>query len=205
MEISSDFLLTSGILSSVWYVGINAIVPFLDSRYSIAHQTVSELSAVNAPTRKIWVPLAMPYVIFLAFFGWGLVKVADNSWIEASGWLILFYSSFNFYWPPMHTREVLAKGGGTVSDTLHLVWAAATVFLFMLIMVTAAIGMGPWFQAYTVISVLLLATFGFLTSLLAKNVSKNKPTPNIGIYERANISVFLIWIVVLAASMIART
>ena len=35
------------------------------------------------------------------------------------------------FWLPMHQRAVLAAGGGTMTDTLHIVWAVVTSLLFM--------------------------------------------------------------------------
>jgi hypothetical protein len=52
---------------------------------------------------------------------------------RASG-SILAYGSLGVLWPlaPMHRREVLAAGGGTLTDTLHLVLASVTVLLMLL-------------------------------------------------------------------------
>jgi hypothetical protein len=55
------------------------------------------------------------------------------------GVLILAFGSLGLLWPlaPMHQREVLAAGGGTMSDTMHVVLGAVTVLLMF-----AAIGFG---------------------------------------------------------------
>ena len=50
-------LLTCGILSSLLYVAMNVYFPMQWDGYSSASQTVSELSAVGAPTRPLWVLL----------------------------------------------------------------------------------------------------------------------------------------------------
>ena len=42
-------LLACGILASLLYTGMNALVPALFEGYSMASQTVSELSAIGAP------------------------------------------------------------------------------------------------------------------------------------------------------------
>ena len=54
-------LLVCGILSAVLYVVANVVVPMMDPRYSWMAQTVSELSAIGAPTRGLWVALMIPY------------------------------------------------------------------------------------------------------------------------------------------------
>jgi hypothetical protein len=42
----------------------------------------------------------------------------------------------------MHHREVIAAGGGTLTDTLHLVWAGITVFLMFVYIAFGAAGPG---------------------------------------------------------------
>ena len=82
---------------------------------------------------------------------------------------------------------------------MHLALASFTVLLMVLAMGFGAAAFGRSFRIYTIITILLLATFGGLTSAEAGAVEVNGPTPWIGVYERCNIGVFLVWIVVLAA------
>jgi hypothetical protein len=154
-------LLLSGLLSSLVYAAVNVVVPMAWHEYSVADQTVSELSAIGAPTRALWICLVMSYILLFAAFGWGVLRSpAANRSLRSAGWLILAYSAFNLYWPPMHQREVLAAGGGTLTDTLHLVWAGVTVFLFVLIMGFGAIALGRLFRVYTTASVAVLILCG---------------------------------------------
>ena len=50
-------LLVCGILSSLLYIAMNVFVPMQWDGYSSASQTVSELSAIGAPTRSLWAAL----------------------------------------------------------------------------------------------------------------------------------------------------
>jgi hypothetical protein len=198
-------LLLCGIASSLVYAAINVAVPMTWPRYSIADETVSELSAIGAPTRQLWMVLVVPYIVLFAAFGWGVASTAgENRWLRLTGWLILLYSAFNAYWPPMHQREVLAAGGGTLTDLLHLVWAGVTVFLFVLIMAFGAAGLGRRFRIYTAASAALLLACGLATSLQAPNVGANLPTPWIGVWERINIAAFLAWVAVLSVLLLRR-
>ena len=65
-------LLICGIVSSLLYVAMNVFVPMQWEGYSSASQTVSELSAIGAPTRPLWVPLGVAYTLLVAAFGWGV-------------------------------------------------------------------------------------------------------------------------------------
>jgi hypothetical protein len=48
-------LLVCGILSSLLYVAMNVLVAMEWEGYSSVSQTISELSAIGAPTRSLWV------------------------------------------------------------------------------------------------------------------------------------------------------
>ena len=177
-------LLVCGILASIHYAAINVYVPLQWEGYSVVDQTVSELSAIGAPTRELWLAAAMPFALLFTAFGWGVVKSATASRrLHIAGWLIILCGVFNLYWPPMHLREVLAAGGATLTDTLHLVWAGITTLLFVFIMAFGAAAMGRRFRIYTIASAIALFSFGLLTSLSAPNVEANLPTPWIGVWS----------------------
>jgi len=89
----------------------------------------------------------------------------------------------------MHLREVLAAGGATWSDTMHIVFTSCTVVLMLLAMGFGAAALGKPFRIYTILTMLLPATFGALTSSEVSGVDVNGPTPWIGVYERVHIGV----------------
>jgi len=199
-------LLNCGILSSLWYVGINIFVPTQYQGYSLITLTVSELSAIGATTRIMWVLLVMLYPMLLAFFGSGVVKLSgDNRFLRMAGRLIIAYSILNFYWPPMHQREVIAAGGGTLTDTLHITWATITLLFNMLLMAYGAAALGRRFRIYTIAAWLVFIIFGVLTFLESRGIEANLPTPHIGLWERINIGAFLIWISVLSLTLLRET
>jgi hypothetical protein len=62
-----------------------------------------------------------------------------------------------------------------------------------------ATAFGKRFRLYSIGTVVVLLTFGALTFIEAPRLQANLATPWIGLFERINISVFLLWVVVLAA------
>jgi hypothetical protein len=54
---------------------------------------------------------------------------------------------------------------------------------------------------YSIVTIVVLLTFGGLTFLEAPRLQANLPTPWIGLWERINISVFLLWVVMLSAML----
>src|SRR3569833_305413 len=67
-EFKRRVLLGCGIVASLVYVAITLIVASLWPSYNSASQTISELSAIGAPTRFIWVTLSAPYTLLMIAF-----------------------------------------------------------------------------------------------------------------------------------------
>jgi hypothetical protein len=173
--------------------------------YSTFSQTVSELSAIGAPTRQLWIVGVAIYSVLLIAFGWGVFLSAGRSRaLRVVGILIIIHSVFGLFWPPMHQREVLAVGGGTLTDTLHIAWTMVTVPLFMLEVGFGAAAFGKGFRWYSIITIILIVLFGVLTGIDSPKMEANLPTPWMGIWERISIDVFMIWIVVLALVLLRR-
>ena len=67
-----------------------------------------------------------------------------------------------------------------------------------------ATAFGKPFRLYSIETVMVLLTFGALTFIEAPHLQANLPTPWIGLWERISISVFLVWVVVLAAVVLRK-
>ena len=197
-------LLISGIASSLLYVAMNVVVAMQWEAYSSASQTVSELSAIGAPTRALWATLGVFYTVLVTAFGWGVWTSAGGCRaLRNVGRLIVLYGALGLVWPlaPMHLRETLAAGGGTLTDTLHLALGAATVVLMLSAMIIGGGAFGLSFRWYSIASLAVLFVFAALTFRDAPGLSQGLPTPWIGVWERINIGVFLLWVVVLAIAL----
>jgi hypothetical protein len=198
-------LLVCGVLSSLLYVGMNVFVPMQWEGYSSASQTISELSAIGAPTRPLWVSLAIVYTLLVAAFGMGVWQSAGrNRHLHIAGGSLVTYGVIGIGWPlaPMHLREVLATGGATLSDTMHIVFAMVSVLLMLLAIGFGAAAFGKTFRRYSIATIVILIVFGALTVPGASNIQANLPTPWLGVWERINIGVFLLWVVVLAITLL---
>lgn len=198
--------LAGGILASLLYVAMNVFIPLQWPGYSFASRVISELSAIDAPTRSLWVPLGFVYAALMLAFGWGVwVSARGNRPLRVAGALILVNSVIGLAWPPMHQREVVAAGGGTLTDTLHIVWSAAWVVFMLAAIAFAAAGLGKRFRLYSIATLVILVAFGVLTGLEGPKVAANLPTPLIGVWERINIGVVILWDTVLAIALLHRT
>jgi Protein of unknown function (DUF998) len=177
------------------------------SAYNSAAQTVSELSGIGAPTRSLWLRLALPYTVLVCAFGWGVWKAAGrHRALRIAGTLILTYGALGLVWPfaPMHLRPALAMGGGTLGDTVHILLGCLTVVLMLLAIGIGAMAFGRPFRLYSIGTILVILVFGVLTGLDAPGIAANRPTPRIGIWERISIGAFLLWLAVLAVVLLRR-
>jgi uncharacterized protein DUF998 len=197
--------LVCGILAPLLYAAMNVFVPMQWPCYDAAAQTVSELSAIGAPTRALWLSLGIPYCVLVAVFGYGVWTSARRSIpLRVVGAVMIAHAVISLAWPPMHLREVLAAGGATLTDTLHIVCSMVTVLLMLVAIGCGAAAFGRRFRRYSIATIVILVACGALTGLDAPLVQANRPTPWIGIWERIDIGAFLLWMVVLATTLLRR-
>ena len=199
------FLLYCGVTASLLYIAMNIFTPFLYEGYNWVTQTVSELSAIDAPTRPLWVVFGTVYTLLIAAFGWGVLKSAGlRRSLTIVGILLIINGLFGITWTPMHQREVLAADGGTFTDSWHIVMSVVTVLLMFLAIGVGAAALGKGFRIYSITTLLIFIVFGFLTFSEAPNINKNLTTPFIGLWERINIAAFMVWLLVFALILLRK-
>ena len=195
-------LLTCGILAGVLYVAMTLLIGRLWDGYSTADQTISELSAIGAPTRPLWMALGAVYDALMMAFGWTAWKSAPNRALRIAGALLFTQAVFGIFWPPMHQRAVLAISGGTLTDTLHIVWTIVTSLFFVVALGCGAAGFGKRFRIYSLATMAVVLASGAWTGTYAPAIQANLPTPWAGVWERINTNVFMLWVVVLSAAIL---
>lgn len=192
--------LICGILAALLYGTMMAAIRF--PGYNPVSQTVSELSAVGVPTRPLWIILGSLYEVLIVAFGAGVwMSAGGNRPLRAAGALFVVAGILGgLAWPfaPMHQRAVLAAGGATLSDTLHIILGALTVLFMLVAIAFGAAAFGTRFRVYSVATIVVLLAFGALAGMDGPRVGANLPTPWVGLWERINIYGFLLWVAVLA-------
>lgn len=198
-------LLISGLFAMLWYVAINIFVPMQYAGYDIASQTISELSAVDAPTRSLWVVLCIFYSLLFMAFGIGILLTSNGDRkLRFVAGVIIMDAVIGIFWPPMHQRVVLAAGGGSFTDTLHIVWTFIHLVLVLLMIGFGAAAFGKAFRIFSFGIVLIFIVFGILTANESPGLEAGLPTPFIGIWERINIGAYMVWIIVFAILLLKR-
>jgi hypothetical protein len=198
-------LVICGILSSLFYTAMNIFVAMQYEGYHSASQTVSELSAIGSPTRPLWVSLGIVYALLVIAFGLGIWRSAgQNRRLRIVAGAMIVNVVIGLFWPPMHQREVLAAGGGTLTDTLHIVFTMITVPLFLLAIGFGAAAFGKRFRMYSIVTIVVVILFGVLTGFDSPRMEADLPTPWIGVWERIGIGAYMLWVVVLAIILLRK-
>jgi hypothetical membrane protein len=200
--------LLCGAASTLLYFGMDIIASLLYPGYSYRDQAISELSAIGAPTRSLWIPLGYVYALLIIVFGFGVwISAGQKRALRVVAGMMTAIGVLGFVaWPfaAMHQREVLAAGGATFSDSLHVVLGMADTLLFLLSIAFGATVLGRRFRLYSIASILVVLVFGALNAMDAPRLGANEPTPWMGIWERISIYGAMIWIAVLGVALLRR-
>jgi hypothetical membrane protein len=198
-------LLGCGIAASLLYAAMLVFVPMAWPGYSSASRTISELSAIDAPTRPLWTAVGIAWAVLYAAFGVGVWRSARGSrGLRVAGVVIVVAAVVGLFWPPMHQREVLAAGGKSLTDTLHIAWTMMNGVLTLAAMAFAAAALGRRFRLYTIGTIVVLLAAGAWTGTYASRIEANLPTPGAGVWERVNVGAWLLWVAVLAVVLLRR-
>jgi hypothetical protein len=200
-----QLLLACGFAFSLSWIGLDVVASMSYDGYSYTEQTVSELSAIGAPTRPLWVAFSPVWNLLAVAFAIGIWQSAGTRRaLRVVAGLLIANAIVNLVLGPfssMHTREALAAEGATLSDTLHLVVTGAGVFTFLVEIGCGAALFGRWFRLYSIATILAMLLFGAITSWYAPAVQADGPTPWVGVYERINAYGYMLWIMVLAVKL----
>ena len=194
-----------GIASALLWIAMDVVASSVYEGYSYTDQTVSELSAIDAPTRPFWFFFGTIWSGLVIAFAAGVWQAAGpKRALRVVSGLLFTYAVVSLVVGPfssMHQREVLAAGGATLTDTLHLIVTGLGVFTFLLEVGFVAAAFGKWFRLYSIATMVAMLVFGAITSSYAPEVQANEPTPWVGVYERINAYGYMLWIAVLALAL----
>lgn len=203
----TKFALLCGAASAPFYIGMDVLASLLYDGYSYTDQVISELSAIGAPTRSLWLALGPVYSLLVFAFGLGVwASAGEKRALRVVGACAVGVALTGIIWPfaPMHQREVLAAGGGTLSDTIHLVLGGVDTILFFVSIAFGATALGRRFRLYSMATIVVVIVFGALNALEAPRIADDESTPWIGIFERISVEGSMLWYTVLAIALFRR-
>jgi hypothetical protein len=208
LDMQRRLLLFCGVAAVLLYVAADVIGALGFPGYVYTDQTISELVAIDAPSRPLLVPLSVVYAALWIAFGIGIWRSAGRSRalrVVAVGLAtkeVLGAAVVLFF--PMHLRAALAAGGSNYSDTGHIVLTVIGVFSFLIAIGFGSTVFGNGFRLYSAATVGVLIVFATLTFMLAPQMSADLPTPWMGAYERVNAFGYELWAAVLAIRLLRR-
>ena len=167
----------------------------------MSHRPSVSWEPCGAPTKDLVDPLFLAYGILLFAFGVGVWTSAGRrrAW-RIIGALLIGIAVVGLITPPMYLR-----GTGNVTTDLPHIILTGVIVLFIL----SAVGVGTdlygrrWWL-YSLATILTLLVVRRLDGIQASRLAAGQPTPLLGIVERINIGAYLLWVVVLAISLLRQ-
>jgi hypothetical membrane protein len=204
-SVARQVLLACGILSSLLYIATDALGAIRYPGYSFTSQAISELAAIGAPTKALVDPLFIAYGVLALAFGVGMFREAgtERRALRGTAALLIAYAAIGFTGFtlfPMHQRGV----GNVAGDLPHIALTGVLVLLLLLTMAFGAFALGRRFRVYSFATLLTVILFGALTIPYPARMAAGEPTPGFGIIERVLVYSFLLWVAVLAATLLRR-
>ena len=198
------WLVLAGVVMFLLYLCMDVTATLLYGGYSYRDQTISELSAIGAPTRRFWIIMSIAYQVLLFAFAAGVLRASGrSSLLRIIAVLVIVWSLTNLLWwfGPMHRREVPDAAGGDWHDTLHLTIGGITSLLFFAIIGVGSFAFDKAFRWYSFGTLIIMLVFGALMNTHMKGVANDEPTPWLGVYERLAIEGAMLWLAVFSARL----
>ncbi|HLZ22458.1 MAG TPA: DUF998 domain-containing protein [Ktedonobacterales bacterium] len=201
-------LLACGILASLLYVAATILGAMQwNGGYDWTTRQVSELFALDAPSRPLVATAFLAYGVLMIPFGVGVwLSAGHKRALRIVGGLLIGYAAVGLPGPLFFSMHTMVRGGGAQgmaqSDVLHIILTAVLVLLILLSIGFGATAFGTSFRLYSIVTLLIVVVFGALAGLQGGQMAANLPTPWMGVEERLNIFGYMLWVVVLAVGLL---
>jgi hypothetical protein len=194
------FMFLCGIFAGLLFIGTDLLAGNLWKGYNFTSQSISELSAFDAPTRLFVLFSNFIYYSFLITFGVGIWKTAgQNRILRTTAGLILgnaVVTVITSVFFPMRLGESASI------NSIHVMLMMAAMLCFLL-----AIGFGAalfknWFRFYSIGTLLAYLALTILGLFVFPRLARGDPVSRVGIQERVMVLGYLLWVVMLAVNLL---
>ena len=196
-------LLVAGIVAAGAYAVGDLLSGLLYDGYSFKDQWISELPAFGSPVRPLMAAAILVHGLLLVAFGVGVWRSADRRSLR---WVGLLLIADGLVGLPNHTVFAMSSRGmeGGFNDTMHIVLTGVFSLIVFAVVILSAVAYRGWFRLYSIATLLVVIGFGGATSIAIRGIEENH-TPWAGGFERINAYAYLVWLVVLAVTVMRRS
>jgi uncharacterized protein DUF998 len=190
-------LLICGILAPLLYVGGDILAAMWYPGYSYMNQSISQLSAIGAPTRPFVDTVGTVVGALVLAFGIGVWASAGRKRsLRITGMLMAIYGVLGFV-EGQFPSSAMQLSGGLAANIVHLIVTGANVLLITVFIGFGAAAHGKGFRLYSIATILIMFVFGALASMQAPHAVQFS-APWMGALERVSYYSWLLWMLVFA-------
>lgn len=195
-------LLLSGLFSAILYVVTDIIASLSYPGYSIVDQNYSELLATGAPTREWLLISTWVYNFLVACFAIAICKTCLPVCIaRITGAIILGYAIISMI-TPLYFQMDMRGAEPTPRGSLHPLLTAVMSFFILFSIGSGAFLSGRRFRIYSFLTIIAVTIFGLLTVSQVQELAAGLDTPWMGLKERVNIYLTMIWFAILSLNLV---
>ena len=201
---SRKALLFSGIAAAFVFVLTNVLAGTLwslrwtDRPYDYLSQSISDLSAIGAPTYAVAYPLTILYGLLMTAFGVGVWLLGrGNRLLRLTAALLLGYSLLGLVAAIFFPNRLTGDIANAADNILYVVPMALSIFCILFAIAAGAIAFRNWFRTYSLGTLALFAALTLLSIFVFPTVAA-EPVVRTGLQERTMMFFNLLWVVLLA-------
>jgi hypothetical protein len=194
-------LLVCGLAAPLLSIATDVIAIARAAGYRPMRQSISELTAIGAPTRPLVTALGLTRDGLLAAFATGVTATAgDSRVLAATGGLVAANAALDAVATAALPRDY-ASPTWSPRNTANTAVMAAGVGCFVAAMGTGAVAYRGPFRAF---SAAIPLSYGLLTALSLLLRSPDEPPSSTGAQERTMAYSYQLWVAVLAILVLGR-
>lgn len=188
-------LLVCGIAASALLAGTDVLAGVSYRGYDFMAQSISELSAVGAPTRLVVVPLNLAYDALMVAFGVGVWATAVNRAGRSMAVMVIGNAVVSAAWVFFPMRS------GEPASSVNVGFGAVSMVFFLLAIGCGAVAYRGLFRLYS--SATLLAYLGLTVWGVSRgDAATTGSSASVGVQERTMVAGYLLWVTVLAVLLL---
>jgi hypothetical protein len=196
-------LLVCGVIGPLLKVGTDLLAGNLWDGYNFTSRSISDLSAIGAPTRSLVVPLDLIADVLLIAFALGVWRLAGgNRWLRVTAVMIFGNAAFLFIgiFFPFHLGEAMS----TFPNTMNTIVIGISVLFLLLATGFGAAAYRNWFRLFSIGIFLLFLAGDIWATRHTPFVLAGQRGPLVGVQERTMLYSYLLWVLVLAVFLLRQ-